>query len=804
MLLLATAPAEGAVGSSSRPVQLDGHLDDDAWREAPRHRLAHQKEPQGGGKPSVETTWRAVVVDETLYVGIEADAGPYPMVTRRTRRDRDVESDRVTVDIDTRGRGQDAFHFEVTSGGSVVDGVRYNDTVLDLQWDGPWDARTTVREDGWTAELAIPLRLLRRPPGETLPVRMQVRRYVSNLGELDEWSPTPRDKSREVSAYSPVRGLELPRRRFALDLLPYLALGENIGTPGFQTELIRRYGADAKLQIGSDVSIDATLFPDFGTVEADTAVFNLNPVEVRFPEKRPFFLEGTDVFNTPFELFYSRRIGSLTGTTTGTAIEAPPPATVLGAGKLLARAGRHWSIGAMAAGTDRVDVLVRDADLGVVAPQRVAPQYLYGTLRARRELINGSHVGIIATSRTSFEAGPLAPYESCPDGQQPVDGSCFADVYAFGPDVRLRTKNGKWVGTAQTVGTWRWGGTRRTNPDGTDLESRELGAATRARIEKTGGRVIGYLNYEWYGHNADWNATGFLPRPNHHFLRGHLGLQDLTPHGPVFEDRWQLEVFQRFALDGTPMGSGYQANHRARWKSFWEHFVELHYRPRYYDNREARDGTPVERIGLVGLELEVGTDPRRAVSGGFEGTYQQRWNGLRFDGSLGTDLALFGPFQLFIAVESTVDRGEPRWVDTDLDAGEYQLARLYATALGFISRINYTITPRLELQLYGQLLGVATNFEDGFRAPIGLDRVRLDALLEDPDFEPVRETEALLVGNLFLRWEYAPGSNLYLVLTRNQVDPLDPTGAGRLDFASVGRNAAVYTFLVKTTMLLGW
>jgi hypothetical protein len=803
LVLLVAPPVEGHIGASADTVVLDGRLDDDAWASAPTHRLAFQKEPRGGDPPSVETTWQAVVVGNTLYVGVVARAGDVPMVARRTRRDRPVESDRITVDIDTRGRGQDAFHFEVTAGGSVVDGVRYNDTVLDLQWDAAWDARVTRDSDGWVAELEIPLRLLRRPPNATAPVHIQVRRYVSNLGETDEWGPTPRDKSREVSAYLPVRGLALPPRRVTVDVLPYLSLGTMVETPEVRSELIRRYGVDAKLQIGSDVSLDATVLPDFGTVEADTAVFNLNPVEVRFPEKRPFFLEGTDVFNTPFELFYSRRIGSLTGTTTGTAVEAPPPATVLGAGKLLARAGRNWSIGALAAGSDRVDVAVRDPELGVVAPQRVAPRYLYGALRVRRELPFGSHVGVVGTSRSAFGEGIRSPFVACPDGRDPVDGSCFTDAYALAPDVRVRSKNGHWAGIGQVAGTYRYGGPTRYHADGSELSSGELGAATKLLIEKTGGRVIGYTNYEWYGRNADWNATGFLPRPNHHFLRGHLGLQTLTPHGHVFEDRWQAEVFQRFALDGTPMGSGYQANYRAKWRSFWWSFVELHYRPRYYDNREARDGTPVERIGLVGLELTVKSDPRQVAGAEFEGTYQQRWNGLRFDGGLDADLRLFGPFQLRFGVQSTVDRGEPRWVDTDLDANEYQLARLYAHALGFIMRLNYTITPRLELQLYGQLLGVATNFEGGFRAPVGIDRVRLDQLTSDPDFAPIRETEALLVGNLFLRWEYAPGSNVYLVFTRNQLDPADPNGGGRLDYASVGRNPAVYTFLVKTTMLLG-
>jgi hypothetical protein len=805
----------GTIATSDQPITVDGKLDDGAWAEAPVHDLGHQKEPHGGQDASLPATWQAVVVGKVLYVGVRCEAGDIAVIARRTRRDRAVESDRVTVDIDTRGRGQDAFHFEVTAGGSLVDGVRYNDTVLDLQWDSYWDAEVSVDDEGWTAEFEIPLRLLRRPPGETQPINIQVRRYISKLGETDEWSPTPRDKSREVSAYAPVVGLILPRKRAALDLLPYLTGGAKIETPGGTFSTIQRGGFDAKLQIGSDVTIDVTAYPDFGTVEADTAVFNLTPVEVRFPEKRPFFLEGTDVLSTPLELFYSRRIGSLTGTTAGVALKTPPPAPVLAAAKLLARAGRHWSFAGLVATTGRQSVDVQIPDTYLTSPQRVAPTYLYGVLRIRRELPHGGYVGMIGSSRTSFERGPLQPWTTCPDGGQPVRKSCFADVYALGPDLRLRSRNSQWVGTAQLVGTFRYGGTPQVFLDGIKVESGEFGASTVAGVEKVGGRVIGNLRHEWYGRNADWNATGYLPRPNHHAIRGQIGLQNLTPHGKVFEDRWQLEYFQRLSLDGLNMGSGYQVNHRARWKSFWYSFVELHYRPRYYDNREARDGTPFQRTGLLGLELTLNSDPRRVVVGGFDGVYQQRWNSFLIDQTFNLDFNVFGALQWRLGVTATVDRGEPRWVETDFDNGVYRIARLYAHALGLLTRANYTITPKLELQLYAQLLGVGTIHGQGYLAAIGADRIELATLVKDPNFIHHGETEALLVANLFLRWQYAPGSNVYLVATRNQVDPFKrefraladvthPNGNGWLDYRSVGHTPASYTFLVKATVLLGW
>ncbi|GEM_PF-6367958 len=797
-------PPEAVALPTHATIKVNGVLDEAIWSQAPLHRLDHQKMPRTG-RASVLTTWKMLVTEDTLFVAIRAQTRPdLPIVARRTRRDREVESDRVTIDIDTRGRGKDAFHFEVTAGGSLVDGIRYNDTVLDLQWDGNWDAAVKRDSGGWTTEVAIPLKLLRRPRNATAPITLQVRRYTSVLAETDEWVPTPRDNSQEVSAYGTVAGFDLQSRPVTGRLLPYLATGTVVETgTGAPVEYITRVGADANLQFGSDTSIDATAYPDFGTVEADTAVFNLTPTEVRFPEKRPFFLEGTDVLSTPLELFYSRRIGSLTGTTAGTVLDAPPPAPVLGAVKLLSRAGEKWTFASLFATSHRQDVAVRDDTNGEVSNQRIAPVYTYGVLRALRDLPNAGSVGLMGTSRFSFDQGPIGTWSHCPDGKSPSRNSCFADVYAAGPDLRLRSRGGTWIATGQVVGTLRQGGTERSVPDGTTLASGDLGMAVHSRIEKAAGRVIGWARYEYFGQHADWNATGFLPRPNQHAARAHLGVQTLTPHGFVLEDRWQVEIFERFTLGGLQLGHGYQINYRATWNTFWRTFTEFQWRPRRFDNRETHDGAALERAGLVGLEQSIASDHRRPLVARFAGTFQQRSNGPRVEADLTIDVNILGPIQLRLGTNGTIERGEPRWIESDAINDRHRFARLNAHALSLLARFNYTITPKLELQVFGQLLGVGTIFHNGFSSPRNDTIIHLDELSPDPSFTSQRRSEALLVANLFLRWEFMTGSNLYLVATRNQLNAADPEGAGGIDFRSVGGSSAAYTLLVKVATLLG-
>ncbi len=797
------APPTAVASSTMTTVMIDGRLDEDAWDDAAEQTLVHQKLPHYDDGPRQPTTFKLLAAPAALIIGIRCKRGDgLPITARRTRRDRAIESDRVTIDIDSRGLAIDAFHFEVTAGGSVVDGVRYNDTKIDTQWDGVWSAAVSQDDGGWTAEVEIPFAALRRPSGSETPIGLQIRRYTTALGETDEWARTPRDGSREVSRYGVLEGVEL-RGTIAFGILPYIALGMQAerGTEAAPS-LVHRYGADVKLRVGSDLTIDATALPDFGNVEADTAVVNLTTLEVRFPEKRPFFLEGADVMTTPLEMFYSRRIGSLAGTTAGSALQTTPPARVLTATKLLARAGSRWTFAGLGAVTEAQDIVVRDATSGVVAPQRVLPTMVYGLARTRLGLRNGGFVAATAATRTAIDSAPLGSWGTCPDGLASVHGRCFADVHVLSADARLRDRTGVWVGTAQAIGTYRWGGTPRAGIDGNVLESGDFGGAAHAAIEKTGGRVIGDATYQWLGRDADWNAVGFLPQPHRHSARVDLGFQNLVPHGPLLEERWQVEVFGRFTLDGLPNGSGYQLNHRARWRSMWTHFVELHWRPSYWDIRETHDGTPYQRAGLLGLELELTSDSRRRVIAEVEGEVQVRSTGPRADGLVNLDVNPIEAVQLRFGLTGTVDHGEPRYTTTDADAGVHRFAGLYAEAVGLVGRLNVTFAKQLELQAYAQVLGIQTRWRDPRAAAADDPRIVMRELGRSDAPAPTGERELFFAANVFLRWEYRRGSNLWLVLTRNPVQTVFDDGTGKIDLRRAIMLPASWLAMLKLTLWL--
>lgn len=810
-LALAAAPAatlparpHAQASTHDEPMTIDGVLDEPAWNEAERHPIAHQKSPHWG-VPPVQHAWFAIVADrDSIHIAVRCGRGKnIPIVARRTRRDRAIETDRITIDIDSRGLAIDAFHFEVTAGGSIVDGIRYNDTKIDTQWDTVWSA--AVRQDGagWTAEVEIPFAALRRPTGSDDPIGLQVRRYTNAIGEIDEWAPTPRDGSREVSRYGWLDGIKMPEPRLAFGVLPYTSLGVQLerGT-GHPPRLVRRFGGDVKLRVGHDLTIDATALPDFGNVEADTAVVNLTTLEVRFPEKRPFFLEGVDVLETPLQLFYSRRIGSLSGTTAGVTQQSNSPARVLAAAKLLARAGERWSFAALTAVTEAQAPVVRDDALAIAAPQRVLPTTVYGLLRARIGLRNSGFVAATAATRTGVDSGPLPPWSTCPSGDAAVHRRCFADVHVLSADARLRDRSGMYVGTAQLLGTYRWGGPTQVGFDGNALASGDTGGAASVVLEKTGGRLIGDATYQWFGRDADWNAMGFLPQPNRHAARVDLGFQTLTPHGPVLEDRWQLEVFERFTLDGLPNGSGYQFNHRARWRTMWNHFVELHWRPSYWDIRETRAGTPFQRAGLLGLEVELTSDTRKKVIADVDVDVQARKYGIRVDGRIDVDFAPVDAVQLRLGGTTVFDHGEPRWTGSDSEARLFRFARLYADAIGVLARLNVTLARTLELQAYAQVLGIQTRWTNASSASFDDSRIVLRELSRAVVPAPAGEREAVVVANLFFRWEYRPGSNLWLVVTRNPIDTVFGDARSGIDLHRALALPASWLAMVKLTLWL--
>lgn len=818
---------------TEQPPVVDGRLDDEAWKSVPATRAFIQKFPKERGLPSEPTSLQVLYDNDALYIAIDCTQREVPIVRRLTRRDRKVDADYVTVALDSRRDGTTAFEFTVSAAGVLVDGIRFNDTEFDDTWDENWDGRTAQTADGWSAELRIPLRILRF---DRVPVQdwgMQVRRYTALRQETDEWAYIPRADAGEVSHYGRLRNLIALKPGRSLELRPFV-VGRvqwfDISAPFREGATFGgSAGIDLKWHITQNMTLDATANPDFGQVEADQVVLNLTTYEVFYPEKRPFFLEGVDTFRTPLPLLYTRRIGRPPevpilrsdlpfGEQT---LADPTPATLYGAAKLIGNLGRRVTIGTLSAlqAPNEVPVLLLNRDRN----QRVAsPLTLFNLLRMKVAVGSNAHIGLIATATNRFERPadyPIVPgstgtpdLQLCPAGDLLAPGSaCYHHGYVAGLDGRWRSPAGNYVLSGQAIVTGTVGGPPRTMLDGTVVQSGDVAPGGYLYFGKEGGEHwVGSIEAEFAGRTLDYNDLGYMRRQNLFRVSAQLEYRTLKPWRNTLETHTRLEFFDRENLSFLNLARGYQLN--ATWKltNFWEFFVELHYRAAHFDDREVGDGTALEREGLVGFEVSVSSDKRRRVHGDLFVQNQVLFNGYNFALEGDITFRVLPQLDLQLLPQAVYTFGEPRYAGPGAQPGQYLFGRLLAKAVGGTLRATYTFTPRLTLQVYTQLLLGSKHYYDfsslqsdpkGPRPAARLRDLQPTAVpVANPDFvEPVMNLSAVL------RWEYLPGSTLYLVYTRSQA-PLPsflPGQEANLDLGAFRVGPASDALLIKFSYWFG-
>jgi Domain of unknown function (DUF5916)/Carbohydrate family 9 binding domain-like len=823
---LAVATPHLEATPTREPPAIDGRLDDPAWRTAAPSGAFRQKFPQEGRAPVDRTEIRVLYDRESIYIGFDCPQTA-PLVARLTRRDRPIESDSVTVALDSRRSGTAAFEFSVNAAGVQSDTLRFNDSESSPDWDENWEAAVARTERGWSAELRIPLRILRFDRLPTQTWGFQARRYVSARQETDEWAFIPRDAAGEVSHYGKLEGLRHLRPGSPLELRPF-ALGRVRRRDHVDTMLASGWdasagaGLDAKLHVTPNLTLDATLNPDFAQVEADQVILNLTTYEVEFPEKRPFFQEGIDAFATPMPVLYTRRIGHAPPAPALRAetpfaeqlVDVPNPSTIYGAAKLSGDVGSRGTIGLLSALTasNRVQVA------GDRGQYRVAePMTLYNVARLKLKVGSNADIGAIAALTNRFETAGLYPQVPdatgawanalCPDGSKVAWlARCFHDAYVGGPDFRWRSPSGDYVLHGQLLGSAIVGGPARQLLDGTIIGPGDLGLGGQLFFAKQGGEHwLFEAQYDGATAKLDYNDLGYMQRQAQHAFWLQVDYRTTRPFSKVLETHTRLELRDRENLSWLNVDRYVQLNHEARFANFWHYFVELHFRASDWEDREVGDGTTLQRASRYGLELGLSSDPRRRVYFEFFTQTQIIANGLWFDGEGRLTLRLLPQLDLDLAPVATYTRGEPRYAGAGAQPGEYVFGRLEAADIGVTVRATWTFTPRLTLQVYAQLFLASKHYSDfsSVVAPPGAPRplVRLTDLPgagAPPPVNPDLE-EGVLNLNVVLRWEFLLGSTIYAVYTRSQV-PNAVLGEGQsamLDPNAVRRGPAADIFLLK-------
>lgn len=830
---------------SLRPV-IDGRLDDGAWQGASPSSAFTQKFPSEGQAPSERTVLRVVYDDEALYVGIDCEQRRAALTPRLTRRDRDLENDvsklegrppiradQLAVSIDSRrDGGLSAFHFVVNISGVRSDGVYVNDTTLDPSWDENWEARTNIRADGWSAELRIPLRILRFEEGPTRAFGINVQRSVAAVQEIDEWAFSPRSQGGFVSRFGTLDGLHgLRSQTRRLELRPFVvgkvfrqdaafglrgATGPlNLSTArtsgdGRSAGVATSIGLEARWHMTPDLSLDATLNPDFGQVEADQVVLNLSSAETFFAEKRPFFLEGAEAFQTNAPLLYTRRIGGVPGRPAlapgERAREDVAPSAIPAALKLVGRPFGGITVAALSA-VSAENRLPIETPQGTRTYRVAAPLSTYNVLRLRSSVGANSYVGFMGTATNRFETGDspsISGAEPCPKQR------CFNDAYVASFDGRWQSPGGDYAASASAGSSVLKGGPPRVFADGTVLKEGTLGQGVGGEVSKIGGKhwlwALGGLGA---GRNFETNDLGYLARQNIVGAWSILAYRTREPWFQTLETATRLELAHYRNFRGQILYDIHQLNSTWLLKNHQTIFLELQHRGSWSDDRAVGDGTALERVGLFGIEASIQGDPRRLVSGRLFVLAQRLSGGMagRLEGSLVIRPKSWLDLELIPNVVHT--QGEPRFVSLG-DPDTLVFGRLSATQVGATLRATAAFTPNLTLQTYAQLFVTRahyTDFSTFSRAPGTTPRISLSELapMEDrpstnPDFE-----RAGLNASLILRWEYRLGSLLYVVYTRAQTpqNVLGPGQTPRLDIGALPRAPAADVLFLKLSWWWG-
>jgi hypothetical protein len=810
-----------AATRTTQPPVIDGKLDDPAWRAAAVSDTFTQHFPAEGAPPSERTELRVLYDDRNIYVGVDCHQTSSPIVRRLQRRDGPLPSDGVWIDIDSRRDGVSAFHFSINAAGALADGIHYDDTSYSTDWDAVWEAKVADTGHGYSIEFRIPLSALRF---SKLPVQdwgFQVRRFIDARQETDDWAFYPRTAATYVPLFGRLDNLVDLDPRHPIELRPFVlgrvghraADADATLTEGWAAGASA--GLDAKLHVTNELSLNLALNPDFGQVEADAAVLNLSTFETFFPEKRPFFLEGMDAFATIRPVVYTRRIGRQPATATlapdETLVANPDPSPLYGAAKLVGTIGGRTNVGIISAITGANDIDVQLID-GRRERRRVDPWTAFNIARIKRTLAGNTSVGLMATATNRLEA-PTAPGALCASTGRPAapDGRCTNDAYVFSADGRWRSPLGTYAVAWQGIGSALSGGPERPQPDGIPIRPGNAAGSASLYVGKEGGpRWLWNAWQHLTGRTLELNDVGYLERKNDYQGYFTLMYRTLQPWWRTLETKTALKLNLRQTLDGINLWNEVKLATDWAFSSFWWFYFDVHARGPYYDDREAGDGTALERPAHVGVIGDFGSDPRRRVVGGLTWNADvKRGGGVYLQASGRVTLRALPRLELDFFPTASYESGTPRYVSKSAltaTTTTYQFGEQTAASVGATVRAAYTFTPTLSLQLYTQLFLARVRYGPFFThtAAVGA-RVRI-ADLGAPTAAVDADTErATLNVNLVLRWEYRLGSTLFVVYTRAQDPALTPgpDGAGfRLNPILQGR-AADNVLMVKLAYWFG-
>ena len=829
---------------------IDGSIADDAWNEVEWSTDFTEKNPDEGTAPAYQTMFKVLYDAKYLYIALRAfDEEPEKIQQRLSRRD-GFAGDRINVIIDSYHDKRTAFVFTTTAAGVKGEEiVSQNGNNWDESYNPIWYTNAKVDDKGWTAEMKIPFSQLRFGKDKEQIWGFNINRTIFRFQERSLWQRIPNSQAGFISEAGELHGLKDLVAQKQLEIQPFTVLqydnypSEN-GNP-FRTgsDFKLNAGLDAKIGITNDLTLDLTVNPDFGQVEADPGTIALDGFQIFFKEQRPFFVENFNIFDFEFangsdNLFYSRRIGRNphrdANLVDGEFAQTPQNSTILGAAKFSGKTRDGWSIGVLESVTANEFANIRQID-GSEREEIVEPLTNYFVARAQKDFNErNSFIGGIFTSTNRNLNGNFSELHKA--------------AYTAGVDFKHNWKNREYYVEGNAIFSHVLGSTdaiTRTQKalrhnfqrvDATHIFVDEnktslTGTGGRVEVGKNGGGNWRYNGgFIWRSPELELNDVGFLRRTDEMIQYANVNYLWLVPTKVYRNINAGFDQGSVYDFNGNLNNINYELAGEISWINNWWSEAGYSLTTNFYDNFFLRGGPRWQRPDTSSKYIFIGSDNSKLFS--FTLGYS---NNDSDENVVGRDRFVirtnYQPSDAFsmsfnIEYENEFDRTqfipEARGISFNNDA-RYILGRIQNETLTTTLRLNYSFSPDISLQFYGQPFisrGIFTDFNYVIN-PVGesiKDRISVyndtqisfendryiidenidgttDYGFENPDFSFVQ-----LQTNLVARWEYIPGSELFLVWSRGSVGNADVTS----DLANsvseqVFEAPANDTFLVKFT-----
>ena len=837
----ALAPTASAAPLSGS-ISIDGVLGPQEWAGAPAITQLRQTVPVEGDPVSETSDVRIVYDDDAIYVSARLDDRSQ-VTTRLARRDAGLgDSDRFVVMLDSYHDHETAYRFWTNPSGVKGDAIVSGNQTGggDSSWDPVWDLATSVTAAGWVVEMRIPFSQLRFGPQDLQVWGIQVERTINRNQENATYPFTPVLERAGVSRFAHlegIRGLDPGRR---LELLPYAVVrGEylNLAAPTGVTfanpyrsghDHFGGVGLDLKYRLASNVTLDATVNPDFGQVEVDPSVINLTAFETRYDERRPFFVEGADIFTfgeagpmgsvgRPPEVFYSRRIGrSPTGGAPSSAVfeDVPTATTILGAAKVTGRVGSGWSLGLLEAVTqnemaDYVDAGQAPGEIEV----EPAANHLVG--RVRRQVRGGrTRFGVLGTALHRGVSG------------SPLESRLHSSAYVGGIDFGFDSDDRVWLFTGALSGSRVAGSEsalirtqqssaryyQRPDADHVHVDSLATslpGFYAMAYVGKQAGTFTMRNGFAYVSPGYEVNDVGFQSEADRILLDTHYQYSQPNPGRYLRSWSFAISPDAKWNTAGERIFANVNWMANVELLNYWRASFRMQADPWTVNDQLTRGGPMAGNPGSFQARFNLNSDARRNVRlNASYGWFTDSRGGWNRQADFGVTARFRQTVQLNLGPSYSRSHSSAQYVQRVSDAlatqtfgSRYVFAELDRTTVSLDTRLDVTLTPALSLQLYLEPFisvgdyGALKEFLEPRRYEFleyGVDGGTVSENASgnydvDPDGggpAPAFEVDdgdfshRSLIGNAVLRWEWRPGSTLFLVWQQRRVNRVTGQAAG--------------------------